>query len=239
MFRSSASTAGSVLIMATSTDECLRYDINLAPKELETQLRIDPTLAKKSAAYNRNAGKPVRVRPVVKKISLHDALREYFDLLDTDKSGTLSFRELNRDLTKIGMTNKREREAIMAHFQFMDKDGSGQISFDEFLRSTLDAGKPINLADEQYTQCFDKEMFIYLSMALRSKLKADFERDRKLQNDDPLSEFLQYRRLVRISQAAIMPSKMCARIERVNPRAPQAKSLRTKGQAYTRVYGAI
>jgi|MDSY01.1.fsa_nt_gb hypothetical protein len=194
----------------TSTS-CLRYSLNL-PEKLERQVAKDPVRATKFAAQERARGNTVRVRPGMKKMNRHESLREYFEFFDKDQSGAIDFKEMSSTLPKIGMNNLMERAKVEAHFKFMDKDNSGEIKFDEFIKSTIDAGMPANLADEQYAARFDKEMFTFLGLALRAQLKADYEKERKQKRDDfkadPLTEFLQFQRLVRISQAAVMPNEM-------------------------------
>ena len=186
---------------------CMRYCLNL-PEKLEKQVKKDPVRASKLAAQDRDRGIAARVRPGMQKISRHESLQEYFEFFDKDKSGAIDFKEMTKSLPEIGMNNPNERAKVEAHFKFMDKDNSGEIHFNEFIKSTIDAGMPANLADEQYAARFDKEMFTFLGLALRADLKAEYERERKQKRDDPLSEFLQFQRLVRISQAAVMPNEM-------------------------------
>lgn len=200
-------TASSIYDDDFRSVSCMRYNLNLNPK-LERHVAKDANRAVKKALRDRDKGIVVKVRPAMQNISRHDSLREYFEFFDKDGSGAIDYKEMTRALPEIGMNKPQERAKVKAHFHFMDKDNSGEIKFDEFVKSTIDAGMPANLADEQYAARFDKEMFTFLGQALRSQLKADYERERRQKRDDPLSEYLQFQRLVRISQAAVMPNEM-------------------------------
>lgn len=218
------------------TKSCLRLDLNLASR-LQEQVNVDPHAAIRTAKHDQNRGIKVRVAPQISHISRKAALREYFDFFDQNDSGTIELKELTRSLPSLGMDNDRDFEAVAAHFRFMDKNNDGVISWTEFLRSTIESGRPANLADEKYSQQFDKEMFMFFALARRSKLKADFDRECEAQKkrDDPLSEFLQFDRLVRMSLASTMPMKMVDADE--NIRRPTFPREDTRGVLYVDVKG--
>lgn len=68
--------------------------------------------------------------------SLTDAqiqdFRNIFDLLDLDKGGSISQKELRHLLASLGM--KVTKEEVLAMIASVDEDKSGEIDFDEFLK---------------------------------------------------------------------------------------------------------
>ena len=68
------------------------------------------------------------------KLSSHDLsqFHEMFNLVDTDKSGTISAEELGRLLETLKMqVNPDELKKIVEE---IDEDGNGQIDFNEFIK---------------------------------------------------------------------------------------------------------
>jgi hypothetical protein len=189
------------------------YDLNLSDA-LAKKVHDNPASACREAAHDRNRGKRVRLKPEMRAISHEQSLRSYFEFFDKDNSGTIEMREVKRFLPKLFMNNPGAIAEVEAAFRFVDKDNNGHVIFSEFAKSTIGASKPLNLADEILANHFDSEVFMFLGLALRSRLKADFQRDLQHKRDDPLMPYLQFQRLVRISQAAVMPTEMaCAVVE--------------------------
>lgn len=58
--------------------------------------------------------------------------RNIFDLLDLDKGGSISCKELRHLLGSLGM--KVTKEEVLAMIASVDEDKSGEIDFDEFLK---------------------------------------------------------------------------------------------------------
>merc|ERR1740129_328219 len=57
--------------------------------------------------------------------------REIFDLVDTDRSGTIGTEELGRLMDTLGVRTTPEELKLMV--SEIDEDGSGEIDFDEFV----------------------------------------------------------------------------------------------------------
>eukprot|EP00615_Pteridomonas_danica_P018798 CAMPEP_0114408250 /NCGR_PEP_ID=MMETSP0102-20121206/22542_1 /TAXON_ID=38822 ORGANISM="Pteridomonas danica, Strain PT" /NCGR_SAMPLE_ID=MMETSP0102 /ASSEMBLY_ACC=CAM_ASM_000212 /LENGTH=674 /DNA_ID=CAMNT_0001575105 /DNA_START=29 /DNA_END=2051 /DNA_ORIENTATION=- len=194
-----------------------------ASRESSALLRFDMRLPARVKAELRSGkqGKAVReyidkanIRPVLVKCGRHETLRQYFEAMDKDKSGSLEFKEVRRWLPKIGMDNPDFRNAVDNHFRFMDKDGSEEIDFKEFAQSTIDAAdqKLSCYADEQYAKKFGIEIYMFLALCGRNKALKQFERDEAKAYDpgNELLPFFQFERLMKSSQAVFMPFELYA-----------------------------
>mmetsp|Transcript_51640 Transcript_51640/g.102629 ORF Transcript_51640/g.102629 Transcript_51640/m.102629 type:complete len:172 (+) Transcript_51640:55-570(+) len=58
--------------------------------------------------------------------------REIFDLVDTDRSGTIGTEELGRLMDTLGVRTTPEELKLMV--SEIDEDGNGEIDFDEFVQ---------------------------------------------------------------------------------------------------------
>lgn len=58
-------------------------------------------------------------------------LREYFNSLDEDRSGSIGVNELEDPLIALGLCENRQQ--VQEIVQLVDKDNSGKIEFGEFL----------------------------------------------------------------------------------------------------------
>ena len=58
-------------------------------------------------------------------------LREMFDQLDDDNSGTIEVSELQVAMEALELED--QMETILEQFEYMDADGSGSIDFEEFV----------------------------------------------------------------------------------------------------------
>ena len=113
-----------------------------------------------------------------KKISLQNAkgknatqLREIFDSLDEDKSGTIEICELSTAMESLGYYV--DRQFILQQFNYVDSDGSGSIDFDEFLTvMTSDALDQhfFQLSDEIEVRTNDMQFFHFATAYRRKKL---------------------------------------------------------------------
>lgn len=116
-----------------------------------------------------------------KKISLQNLkrqdvpqLREIFDHLDEDKSGTIEITELSNAMRLLGYD--LDQEYILQQFNYVDSDGSGSIDFDEFLTvMTSDAidQRFFQLGDEIEVKSNDMKFFKFATAYRRKKLLDD------------------------------------------------------------------
>ena len=72
-----------------------------------------------------------------------DALREVFNLLDTDMNGVLSKEEIARGMHRLGLILPPDFDSILTS---IDSDSSGQIDFTEFCAAGLSAAQIRDLA---------------------------------------------------------------------------------------------
>lgn len=143
--------------------------------------------------------------------SLTDAqvqdFKNIFDLLDIDKGGSISEKELRQLLSSLGM--KVTEEEVRAMIASVDEDGSGEIDFDEFLKIICcDINQ--DYTQEEVLQAFKifagdaPEGFIHMSnveQALRiygkDKMTAEQAESIIAQMDAP-GEFFNYKHHVKI-----------------------------------------
>lgn len=83
-------------------------------------------------------------------------LKECFNIFDSDKSGTISAKELKKVLEALNIKVKDEEVNLL--LQSMDKDGSGQIDFEEFAEVMAEQfyRKPSRKELENAFKYFDK-----------------------------------------------------------------------------------
>ncbi|CEM09733.1 unnamed protein product [Vitrella brassicaformis CCMP3155] len=101
-------------------------------------------------------------RPGLKQDEI-EAIKEAFDLFDTDKSGTIDTKELKVAMASLGYEAKSE--TIFQMLAQLDKDGSNTLDFAEFLDlMAADDDKEKRREVEKIFQLFDPEGTGYLSV---------------------------------------------------------------------------
>lgn len=113
-----------------------------------------------------------------RKISVQDLrrdnviqLREMFDHLDEDGSGTIEIDELKSAMASLG--GQVDYSHVLEQFSCIDTDGSGSIDFDEFLAvmtSDMVDQHFFQLSDEQEAQKYNMQFFSFATAYRRKKL---------------------------------------------------------------------
>ena len=80
-------------------------------------------------------------------------VREMFDMLDKDGSGTIDFTEFLEMMTS-KMSEKDSREEILKAFRLFDDDETGKISFRNLKRVAKELGE--NMTDEELQEMIDE-----------------------------------------------------------------------------------
>ncbi|KAK9054263.1 hypothetical protein SSX86_025341 [Deinandra increscens subsp. villosa] len=112
-----------------------------------------------------NKLKKMASRVIAERLSEEEigGLKQLFEMLDTDNSGTITFEELKQGLTRVG-SNLMESE-IKELMDAADTDSSGTIEYGEFLAATLHMNK-IEREENLLTafSYFDKDGSGYITM---------------------------------------------------------------------------
>lgn len=104
---------------------------------MSTALRAD-VMSKISTFSRSNRLKTVAKELIVSQLDQTEVghLREAFEKMDLDKSGTISISELQQAMQALQGGTARRRESISGLLQNMDVDGDGEIDYKEFLMAT-------------------------------------------------------------------------------------------------------
>ena len=98
-------------------------------------------------------------------------LKEMFDHLDADKSGTIEVQELDTAVKVLGI--QHDHDIIMEQFAYMDADRSGSIDFEEFvavMTSDVVDQDFFQLKDEQEASKWNMAFFTFASSFRRMKI---------------------------------------------------------------------
>jgi len=110
--------------------------------------RVAPDKPLDSAVLSRlkqfsamNKLKKMALRVIAERLSEEEigGLKELFNMIDTDKSGTITFEELKEGLKRVG--SELMESEIKTLMDAADIDNSGSIDYGEFLAATLHVNK--------------------------------------------------------------------------------------------------
>ncbi|KDO32747.1 hypothetical protein SPRG_02445 [Saprolegnia parasitica CBS 223.65] len=94
-------------------------------------------------------------------------LRQWFDVLDTDQSGSVSTEELEDTLLTLGLASTAdETEAIV---NVIDTDGSGSVDFHEFVRALMPASEKKNAG--LHNAAMREKSFLGLKKSMEAQAK--------------------------------------------------------------------
>lgn len=103
-------------------------------------------------------------------------LRQLFDSLDEDNSGTIEISEILRAMEGVG--SRAGQKHVLHLFRHIDSDGSGSIEFEEFLSvmtSGLGDQQFFQLNDQMEAQKYNIEFFAFVLAHRRTKILASIE----------------------------------------------------------------
>ena len=101
-------------------------------------------------------------------------LREMFDQLDDDNSGTIEVTELQVAMEALELED--QMETILEQFEYMDADNSGSIDFEEFVnvmtsstKNSNDSREYFQLKDEMEARKWTLAFFLFSSTYRRQR----------------------------------------------------------------------